>query len=199
MYKFLSPCPGPCDSFPDVLGTWDGPFPSQDLLWLFREHFLSCPLLSLPGSCFPLSESGVCFQSFFMVCKVSLDKYANLLMGVLLGDRIFFFSLDLEFSLCLCFWMVYSVRLGEGCFVLKFWGYLSASWTYMSRFPPGLGNSQSFFLSLLGLLAACGLSLAAVSRGCSSLQCIDFSLWWRLLVQSTGSRCTGFGSCGTLA
>ena len=62
-----------------------------------------------------------------MVCKVSLDKYADLLMGVPLGDRIFFFSLDLEFSLCRCFWMVYSVRLGEGCFVLKFWGYLSAS------------------------------------------------------------------------
>ena len=40
---------------------------------------------------------------------------------------IFFFSLDLEFSLCLCFWTVYSVRLGEGCFELKFWGYLLAS------------------------------------------------------------------------
>ena len=83
----------------------------------------------------------------------------------------------------------------------KFAGILSVALSqhHFSRFPPGLGNSQSFFLSLLGLLAACGLSLAAVSRGCSSLQCIDFSLWWRLLVQSTGSRCTGFSSCGTLA
>jgi len=62
-----------------------------------------------------------------MVCKVSLDKYAALLTGVLLGDRIFFFSLDLEFSLCLCFWTVYSVCLGEGCFELKFCGYLLAS------------------------------------------------------------------------
>ena len=80
-----------------------------------------------PWSCFPLSEGGVCYQSFLMVCRVSLDKSADLLMGVLLGDRTFFFSLDLEFSLCLCFWIVYSVSLGEGCFGLKFWGDLLAS------------------------------------------------------------------------
>ena len=29
-----------------------------------------------------------------VVCKVSLDKSADLLMGVLLGDRILFYSLD---------------------------------------------------------------------------------------------------------
>ena len=45
-----------------------------------------------PWSCFPLSEGGVCYQSFLMVCRVSLDKSADLLMEVLLGDRIIFFS-----------------------------------------------------------------------------------------------------------
>ena len=47
--------------------------------------------------------------------------------------------------------------------------------------------------------AACGLSLVAASRGYSSLRCAGFSLWWLLLLQSTGSRCTGFSSCGMWA
>ena len=38
-------------TFPDALGAWDGPSPSQDLLWLCRELFLSralpCPSLEL--------------------------------------------------------------------------------------------------------------------------------------------------------
>ena len=33
-----------------------------------------------------------------------------------------------------------------------------------------------------------GLSLVAVSRGYSSLQCAGFSLWWLLLLRSTCSR-----------
>ena len=49
------------------------------------------------------------------------------------------------------------------------------------------------------LIAARGLSLVAVSGGYSSLQCMCFSLQWLLLLQSTGSRCAGFSSCGTQA
>ena len=37
-------------------------------------------------------------------------------------------------------------------------------------------------------VAACGLSLVAVSGGSSSLWCAGFSLWWLLLLQSKGSR-----------
>ena len=48
-------------------------------------------------------------------------------------------------------------------------------------------------------VAARGLSLVAASRGYSSLQCVGFSLRWLLLLQSTGSRRTGFSSCGTRA
>ena len=48
-------------------------------------------------------------------------------------------------------------------------------------------------------VAAHGLSLVAASGGHSSLQCVDFSLRWLLLLQSTGSRCTGFSSCGMRA
>ena len=43
------------------------------------------------------------------------------------------------------------------------------------------------------------LSLVAVSRGYSSLWSMGFSLPWLLLLQSTGSRCTGFSSCGARA
>ena len=48
-------------------------------------------------------------------------------------------------------------------------------------------------------IAAHRLSLVAASGGYSSLQCAGFSLWWLLLLQSTGSRCTGFSSCGMWA
>ena len=43
------------------------------------------------------------------------------------------------------------------------------------------------------------LSLVVVRRGYSSLWCTGFSLWWLLLLQSSGSRHTGFSSCGTRA
>ena len=44
-----------------------------------------------------------------------------------------------------------------------------------------------------------GRSLAAASGGYSLLWCAGFSLWWLLLLRSTGSRRVGFSSCGTWA
>ena len=44
-----------------------------------------------------------------------------------------------------------------------------------------------------------GLSLVAASRGTLQLWCAGFSLWWLLLLQSLGSRCAGFSSCGAQA
>ena len=43
-------------------------------------------------------------------------------------------------------------------------------------------------------VAVCRLSLVVASGGYSSLLCAGFSLWWLLLLQSTG-----FSSCGTWA
>ena len=40
------------------------------------------------------------------------------------------------------------------------------------------------------------LSLVVVSGGYSLLRCMGFSLRWLLLLQSMGSRCAGFSSCG---
>ena len=48
-------------------------------------------------------------------------------------------------------------------------------------------------------VAARGLSLVVASGGYSSLRCVGFSLRWLLLLQSMGSRCAGFSSCGSWA
>ena len=48
-------------------------------------------------------------------------------------------------------------------------------------------------------VAVRGLSLVAASGGYSSLQCAGFSLRRPLLLRSTGSRLTGFSSCGMQA
>ena len=44
-----------------------------------------------------------------------------------------------------------------------------------------------------------GFSLVVESRGHSSLQFTGFSLWWLLLLRSTGSRHAGFSTCGSRA
>ena len=48
-------------------------------------------------------------------------------------------------------------------------------------------------------VAAHGLPLVAVLKGHPLLRCVGFSLRWRLLFRSTGSRCVGFRSCGSQA
>ena len=45
-------------------------------------------------------------------------------------------------------------------------------------------------------IAASGLSLVVASGGYSSLWCAGFSSQWLLLLRITGSRHTGFSSCG---
>ena len=61
-----------------------------------------------------------------------------------------------------------------------------------------LFNFFFFFLfGCVGSLLLRGLSLVAASRGYCSLLCS--SLRWLLLLQSTGSRCVGFSSCGLRA
>ena len=75
-----------------------------------------------------------------------------------------------------------------------------ASWDYGTEFYLFIFNINLFihlFLAALGL--CCGLSLVAASGDYSSLRCAGFSLQWFLLLQSTGSRCAGFSSCGSRA
>ena len=64
-----------------------------------------------------------------------------------------------------------------------------------------IGPETFFFFFWLSwvFVAARGLSLVAESGGYSSLWCAGFSLWWLLLLQSTGSRHAGFSSCAMQA
>ena len=65
-----------------------------------------------------------------------------------------------------------------------------------------LNNRRSLFIYLWLcwiFVAAHRLSLVAASGGYSLLWCADFSLQWFLLLQSVGSRRTGFSSCGAWA
>ena len=78
--------------------------------------------------------------------------------------------------------------------------------------PLPRGNLINFFLFFITLfilfiyiwlrwvfVAERELSLVAASGGYSSLWCTGFSLWWLLLLWSTGSRRAGFSSCGMWA
>ena len=59
-----------------------------------------------------------------------------------------------------------------------------------------------FYLFIFGYFGSSllyGRSLVAVSGGYSLMQCAGFSLRWLLLLQSTGSRRSGFSSCGSRA
>ena len=62
-------------------------------------------------------------------------------------------------------------------------------------------NLGFLFVCLFNLfiLSVRRLSLVVVIRNYSPLQCVCFSLRWLLLLRSTGSRHTGFSSCGTWA
>ena len=59
-----------------------------------------------------------------------------------------------------------------------------------------MGMVTYLFLTALGLCCCVGSSLVAVSGG-YSLVAVQFSLQWLLLLQSKGSRHTGFSSCST--
>ena len=59
--------------------------------------------------------------------------------------------------------------------------------------------SYLFFWLRWVFIAVRRLSPVAASRGYYSLRCVGFSLRWLLLLWSMGSRCTGFGCCGTRA
>ena len=60
-------------------------------------------------------------------------------------------------------------------------------------------NLYIYFWLCWVFIAVHGLSLVEVSRGYSSLWCTGFSLWWLLLLWSTGSKHAGFSNCGTWA
>ena len=72
--------------------------------------------------------------------------------------------------------------------------------SHFDSFPHSILFFKFIYLWLHWVFVAVhGLSLAAASGGYSSLWCTGFSLWWLLLLQSMGSRHTGFSSSGLRA
>ena len=55
------------------------------------------------------------------------------------------------------------------------------------------------FLAALGLRCYAWAFSGCGEQGISSLWCMGFSWRWLLLLKSTGSRLTGFSSCGAWA
>ena len=82
------------------------------------------------------------------------------------------------------------------CLFLKkkhFWAAIELYFFYINFFL------IYFSFGCVGSSLLCVFSLVAASGGYSSLRCLGFSLRWLLLLQSMGSRHTGFSSCGLRA
>ena len=60
-------------------------------------------------------------------------------------------------------------------------------------------NLFYFILAALGLRCCTQAFSSCGQQGYSSLWRTGFSLWWLLLLRSTGFRCAGFSSCGSRA
>ena len=68
--------------------------------------------------------------------------------------------------------------------------------SFFLRFKKNILFIIIFFWLRWVFVAVRRFSLVAASGGYSSLWCTCFSLQWLLLLRSTGSRRTGFSSCG---
>ena len=151
---------------------------------------LTCLVFILPSSLyFSTFSINFCSVSYnpLIVC---LGILLCLLNGTPLRDGpnliLFFFFFDsLVYSLCFIHCLAYNsinkfVALNS---IRKLFCFLSCIY---------------FWLHWV-FIALHRLSLVAVSGGYSSLQCVCISLWLLLLLQSTGSRHTGFSSYSTWA
>ena len=107
-------------------------------------------------------------------------------------------------GICIChmnaYWLPTQLTLGEAAIVWL--GYPSNP----SNKPAFSGLISFFFFLIvylfifgcLGLCCCVGFSLVAVSRGCSLLECVGFSLWRLFLLGCTGCRVCQRSNCGSL-
>ena len=95
---------------------------------------------------------------------------------------------------CVCVRCVWYVM----CVCVCVFNNISVGWFFLNIFLDlfiYLSIYLSIYLFIFWLpwvfVAAHGLSVVAANRGYSSFQCTGFSLWWLLLLWSTGSRRAG--------
>ena len=96
------------------------------------------------------------------VGRIWKDKHQSVTMAILRGVRF-------QGSFILYFWIIWIFDL---CALLLY-------------------NFIYLFLAVLSLQCCSDFSLAATSGATLQLRCSDFSLWWLLLLQSTGPRSFG--------
>ena len=147
----------------------------------------------------------------FVVRIIHLGKFSGLISSDIVSFSLFFsfwnsdqrhvtFSLS-SMSFNLSFMCYISLPLCAS-FQTSYSGLSSISTIlsfFLLFFWPGYFIFLVYFWLRWVFVAACRFSLVAASRGYSSLRCTSFSLRWLLLLQSSGSRCAGFSSCGTWA
>ena len=114
-----------------------------------------------------------------------------LVSGVQQSDPVIHIHVSILFQILFPFKFLHNIEQSSLCYkVGPCW--LSILFIYLS-----------FYLFIFGcvgsLLLRVGFPLVAASGSYYLLRCAGFSLWWPLLLQSMGSRCVGFSSCGTWA
>ena len=115
------------------------------------------------------------------------------------GTRRKFFCILLSPPVFGCLWILTNLTLPVECnHCLKMWRIVEIAKFHVVFFFNKFIYLFVYFWLRWVFIAASGLSLVAAGGGYSSLQCEGFSLQW-LLLWSTGSRHTGFSSCGTRA
>ena len=127
--------------------------------------------------------------SWLKLCLMMVQDFPNTLSEKYQYHETFFWKKQ-----CYCFWSSLT-RINLYLFICHFF---FNTWWYCSKWLFLLIDWLVFGCIRSSLLHA-GFSLVAAWEGYSLLRWAGFSLWWLLLLWSTGSRHVGFSSCGTQA
>ena len=132
------------------------------------------------------------YSSFVVVLLFVTSFFFLLCTSKILSLSLVFSSLNLMYLSCgfLCIfpaWGFTDLLESVKCCIYPNW--VIFSYNFFEHFYPI--TFFFFFLAALGLVAVHRLFLVAASGGYSSLRCMGFSLWWLLLLWSTGFRHTG--------
>ena len=162
-----------------------------------RQGFLdNWSYLSLPFYlflCLLLSEVEACVHLYLRPCVSPLCVVA--VWSPQSVAQVEFTAQSVGFTLTLPAYLIWRAHLFQFLFLGGSWH----RWEQIALFFLNLCILFTYFWLHWVFVAVRGLSLVAASGSYSSLWRAGFSSWWPHLLWSTGSRLTGFSSCGTRA